>query len=198
MKVKRYKGELTEAAVLLTEQGALVGRPTQKERVDLLYDEGVDITFNLQGMTPSKFRRFSDLLLLAAFQEAERYKEEKYRFAKFEVKLNVTAKGRKTGVSPTRVYTAAKHTDSDIMVYGEEALGYELPEEYKKRPFLINKVDEILDIPDSPSPGPYVQKQRPYVVQSLTVCIRAGFNELKVEDIKRMQEEARQTKEKEG
>lgn len=192
MKIIRYKGKLPEATDVLLEQGALSGRPTQKERQDLMYDEGIDITYTLQGMTPAKFRQFSDALLLAAFQEAERYKEEKYRFAKFEVRLNRTAKGRKTGIAPTRVYTAAKHTDSDVMVYGEEALGYTLPEEYKKRPFLINKVEEILDIPDSPSPGPYVQKQRPYKVLSMTICIRAGLNEITMKDIKRSKEEEKE------
>lgn len=197
MKVRRYAGKIPEATQVLIEQGALLGRPTQKERQDLLYDEGVDITYSLQGMTPAKFKQFSEALLLAAFQEAERYKDEKYRFAKFVVKLNRTAKGRKTGISPTRDYTAAKHTDSDVMVYGEEALGYTLPEEYKKRPFLINKIDEILDIPDSPSPGPYVQKQRPYKVMSMIVSIRAGFNELRMEDIKNMRAEAREKKEAE-
>jgi hypothetical protein len=190
LKIIRYAGKLPEAAQVLLEQGVLSGRPTQKERQDLMYDEGVDITYTLQGMTPAKFRQSSDALLLAAFQEAERYKEEKYRFARFVVRLNRTAKGRKTGISPTRDYTAAKHTDSDVMVYGEEALGYTLPEDYKKRPFLVNKVEEILDIPDSPSPGPYVQKQRPYKVLFMTICIRAGFNEITMKDIKRLKEGA--------
>jgi len=197
LRIKRYHKKYTEAVELLIEKGILEGPPTQKERVDLLYDDGVDITLRLRRMTPSRFRRLSDLLLMAAFQEAERYPDQKYRFAKFEVRLNVTAKGRKTGVSPARFYTAAKHTDSDIMVYGEEALGYELPDEYKKRPFLTNKVDEILDIPDSPSPGPYVQKQNPYRVLTLTVCIRAGFNELTMADVKRMKEEAEAAKKEE-
>ena len=73
-------------------------------------------------------------------------------------------------------YIAAKHTDADIMVYGEQALGYTIPEGAKK-PFLINRVEEILNIPDSPSPGPYVNKQRPYKVLSMTICIRAGTYE---------------------
>jgi len=58
------------------------------------------------------------------------------------------------------------------MVYGEEALGYKLPEDYPKKPFLINKVEEILGIPDSPSPGAYVKKQKPYKVLFLVISIR--------------------------
>jgi hypothetical protein len=44
-------------------------------------------------------------------------------------------------------------------------------------PVKINKVEEILDIPESTSPGPYVNKQRPYKVLALTICIRAGLSE---------------------
>jgi hypothetical protein len=80
-------------------------------------------------------------------------------------------------ISPRRTYIAAKHPDSDVMVYGAQALGYTLPEEYKKRPFLINKVEEILDIPESTSPRPCVNKQKPYKVLTLTICIRAGLSE---------------------
>jgi len=176
MQVKRYRGQWPTVVRYLHDERAIYGYPVQVHRVDLLYDEGVDIVFRLRGMTPAKFRRLADALLLAAFTEAERYSEEKYRFAKFEVQLNRSAKGRKT-INPTRTYIAAKHPDSEIMVYGEEALGYTLPEEYAKRPFLVNKVEEILGIPDSPSPGPYVNKQRPYKVLTMTVCIRAGLNE---------------------
>lgn len=188
MKIKRYGKRYPQATELLIEQGALVGSPHQKVREDLLYDEGIDITYTLQGMTPAKFRKFSDALLLAAYQEAERYKDEKYRFAKFEVRLSKNAKGRKMGVSPTRDYIAAKHTDSEIMVYGEQALGYALPEGTKK-PFLINKVDDIQDIPNSTSPGPYVDKQNPYKVVTMVVCIRAGYNEIRASDIAKMQQE---------
>lgn len=196
MKIIKYRKRYPPATELLMEQNAITGVPTQKVREDLLYDEGVDITYTLQGMAPSKFRKFQDALLLAAYQEAERYKGEKYRFAKFEVRLNRTTKGRKTGISPTRVYTAAKHTDSEIMVYGEEALGYELPEDYKRKPFLINKVEEILDIPSSTSPGPFVEKQNPYKVVTMTICIRAGYNELSAADYKKMKDEVMEAENK--
>ncbi len=176
MRIKRYRGQWPAVVRILHDQGAIQGYPVQIERVDLLFDEGIDIVFKLKGMTPAKFARLSDTLLLAAYTEAERYSEEKYRFAKFEVQLNRNTKGRKT-INPTRTYVAAKHPDSSIMVYGEEALGYTLPEEYTKRPFLINKVEEILNIPDSPSPGPYVSKQRPYRVLTMVVAIRTGLSE---------------------
>jgi len=174
MDIREYRRRYPEVTRLLYQRGVLRTYPIQIKREDLTYDEGVDIVYSLRNMTPARFREFSEALLLAAYTEAERYKDERFKFAKIEVQLNRTAKGRKT-INPRRTYIAAKHTDSDIMVYGEEALGYELPEEYKKRPFLVNKVEDILNIPDSPSPGPYVQKQRPYKVLSLTICIRAGL-----------------------
>ena len=169
-RIRRYP-EITQ--VLYT-QGALLGFPVQVKRLDLTYDEGVDIVYKLRDMTPARFRQFSELLLEAALVECNRYEEERYYFAKFEVQLNRTTKGRKM-VSPRRTYIAAKHDDPEVMVFGEKALGYTLPEEYKKRPFLVNKVEEILDIPDSPSPGPYVNRQRPYKVLSMTICVRAGL-----------------------
>lgn len=178
MDIRRYLREYPEVTNYLLEMGAISRLPKQIKRVDLVYDEGVDIIYELKAMTPAKFREFADSLLLAAYTEAERYKEAKWRFAKFVVRLNRTAKGRKT-ISPVREYVAAKHPDSAIMVYGEEALGYELPEEYKKKPFLINKVEEILGIPDSPSPGPYVMKQRPYKVLRLVISLRAGMPEVR-------------------
>ncbi len=176
MEVKRYRGKFNRTVQYLHDQGVLSGYPVQVERTDLIYDEGVDVIYRLKGMTPAKFENFSGALLLAAFLEAERYKEVKYKFAKFQVRLNRTTKGRKM-VNPIRDYTAAKHPDSEIMVYGEEALGYTLPDEYTKRPFLVNKVSEILGIPDSPSPGPYIKEQVPYRVLYMIVSLRAGLNE---------------------
>lgn len=190
MDIRRYKGKYPDITNYLLERGAITGLPKQVKRVDLVYDEGVDIVYDLKGMTPAKFKEFADSLLLAAFTEAERYKDEKWRFAKFVVRLNRTAKGRKT-INPIREYVAAKHPDSDIMVYGEKALGYELPEEYKKRPFLINKVEEIIGIPESPSPGPYVVKQRPYKVLRMVISLRAGMPEIRKAVILEMREKQR-------
>ena len=58
------------------------------------------------------------------------------------------------------------------MVYGEAALGYTLPEEFKRKPFLVNKIQEILDIPLEYSPQ--VTKQMPFKVVTMTISIRAG------------------------
>jgi len=190
MQIKRYSGKYPEVTNYLLERGAISGPPKQIKRVDLVYDEGIDIVYELREMTPAKFKEFADTLLLAAFTEAERYKDERYRFAKFVVRLNRTAKGRKT-ISPIREYTAAKHPDSNIMVYGEKALGYELPEEYKRRPFLINKVEDIIGIPESPSPGPYVVKQRPYKVLRLIISLRAGMPEIRKKIVLEMREKQR-------
>ena len=179
MKIHRYVRKYPDITQLLHKEGVLVTYPVQINRTDLEYDDGVDIVYRLKRMTPARFREFSDALLLAAYTEAERYKEEKWRFAKLEVQLNRTSKGRKT-VSPRRTYIAAKNPDSEVMVYGEEALGYTIPEGMPK-PFLINKVEEILGIPESESPGVYVQKQNPYKVLSMTICIRAGLGRERIE-----------------
>lgn len=184
MDVKSYNRKFPEVTRLLYQNGVLAVYPNQIEREDLTYDEGVDIVYTFKNMTPSRFRDTADALLLAAYTEAERYKEYRYKFAKFVVSLNRTTKARKLGVSQRRDYIAAKHTDSEIMVYGEEALGYSLPEEFKKHPFLVDKVQEILNIPESTSPGPYVDKQRPYKVDLMVISIRAGINE-KYEPVER-------------
>lgn len=174
MEIKPFRGKYPEIVRLLYDQGILARFPIQEDRVDLVYDDGLDIICHFKSFTPRKFAEYSDAILLLAYTLAERYKEHKYKFAKLTVDLNRTTKGRKT-INPRREYTAGKHTESEIMVYGEEALGYELPEDYQRRPFLVNKVQEITNIPDTPSPGAYVKKQRPYKVLSLTVSIRAGL-----------------------
>ena len=171
---------------LLRSQGLLDGWPTQVAR-SFTYDEGIDITYRFRRMTPAKFRDFSDSLLLAAYTEAKRYDSEKYKFGKFEVKLKRNEKGRKS-IDPIRTYTCAKQTDAEIMVYGAQALGY-TPTYYPKggtveaeqRSYLINKVEDILQIPDSTSPGAYVDKQNPYTVVSMTISIRAGLRDAKTD-----------------
>ncbi len=173
MKIKPYNRKYSDVTKLLYDKGYLQRYPKQHLRDDLQYDEGIDIVFDLKSLPPAKFAEASDLLLLAAYTEAQRYKEETYKFAKFLVNLNRTVEGKKQ-VKRERGYIASRHREADIMVYGEQALGYTLPEEEKSKPFLINKVQEILGIPDSPSPGPYVKKQQPYKVTRLTIGIRAG------------------------
>lgn len=174
MDIRPYGRQFSEVVKMLYQDGVLVRYPEQIKRDDLETDAGVDIILTLKGLTPKKFSDYSQMLLMAAYQEAHRYEDEKYKFAKFEVAINRTAKGRKA-MGPIRTYCAAKHSDSETMVFGEEALGYTLPEEYKRRPFLINKIDEIIDIPDTTSPGAYTKKQNPYKVVRLIISIREGL-----------------------
>jgi len=167
LKIKKYGGQYPKLVEELLRLGVLSGNPTQLDRSDLEYDDGIDINYKLKGMTPAKFREFSNYLLLLAEEEANRYQDEKWKFAKFEVALSRTARGRKM-ILPRRTYSSAKYPDAELMVWGP---GYEPP---NRKP-LRSRVDEILNIPDSPSPGPYVTKQRPYRVLTMTICIRAGL-----------------------
>lgn len=174
MEIKPYGRRYDPIAKMLYERGFLVKYPDQILRDDLKYDSGIDIVYRFRKMTPKAFEEYSDALLLLTCNEATRYKDEKWKFARINVELNRTAKGRKT-IQPTREYTAGKHEDPDIMVYGEEALGYELPEEAKSKPFLTNRVKDIVDIVETISPEGTVRRQNPYKVLTLTICIRSGM-----------------------
>ena len=174
MDIKKYGGKHSEVVNLLYKKGIIDGYPSQMDRSDLQYDDGVDIVFRFKNLTPKKLDEYADMILLAAFQEAERYKEYRYKFAKISVAINRTAKGRKT-IEPVLTYTAAKHHDANVLVYGEEALGYDLPEDEKRRPFLKNKIEEILDIADRYQPDKTVQKVKPFKVISMVIGIREGL-----------------------
>jgi hypothetical protein len=174
LEIKSYKGKYPEVTRLLYQKGILARLPKQVKRDDLMYAEGIDIHYDLVGMTPAKFKEYSDSLLWIAYEEALRYNEEPIKFARFDVALNRTEKGRKMMSNPIREYTARGNPEADVMVFGEGALGYEIPEGMKK-PFLINKVDEILGLTDSISLKPYIQVQRPYKVVKLVISIRKKF-----------------------
>lgn len=169
----RRKGKYPEVTKLLYEKGILASYPIQIERSDLQYAEGVDIVYTLKGMTPAKFKEYADPLLWAAYEEAKRYDEEPIKFARFDVQLNRTEKGRKVITKPVREYTARGHDDVNVMVFGEEALGYTVPEGMAK-PFLVNKVDEILALTEQYMKD-YLNRQRPYKVVSLVICIRRKY-----------------------
>ena len=139
--------------------------PVQKA-VILFRDHGINITYRLKGMTPERFRRISHLLLEAAEAEANRYPEFRWKFARFEVQLNRTAKGRKS-LPLTQTYTAGKHTEADIMVWG---IPGGVPGEVTN--FLIDKVEQIIDIPTRYIGR--VKRQRPYTVLDMEICLRAG------------------------
>ena len=174
MDIKPYHRKYSEVTRLLYQRGILASYPKQVERDDLQYADGIDIIIPLIGMTPAKFKEYNSALLWLAYEEAKRYDEAPIKFARFDVQLNRTEKGRKTITKPVREYTARGHPDADVMVFGEEALGYELPEKVAK-PYLINKVEEILGITETYMKE-YVMKQRPYKVIALVVSIRKRFN----------------------
>lgn len=173
MDIKPYKRRYPEVTRLLYDKGILLRLPRQEKRDDLMYAEGIDIHYELSGMNPAKFKEYSEALLWAAYEEARRYDEEPIKFARFDVALNRTEKGRKMISSPIREYTARGHPDAQIMVFGEEALGYEIPAGMIK-PFLTNKVDDILAIAETYLKE-YVRKQRPYKVVQLVICIRRKY-----------------------
>lgn len=165
MAIRRYQGKYPSSTRSLYDLGLLRGYPTQKEAF-LMRDSGINIRYSLKGCTPEKFRHASDLFLEAAYEEAERYPEYKWRFARFEVQLNRTAKGRKS-LPLTQTYTAGKHTDSRIMVYGPPG---GVPDEVTN--FLVDQIEKILDIPLRYTGK--VNKQRPYTVLYMEVCLRKG------------------------
>lgn len=176
MEIKPYKREYSEVVKLLYEKGVLARLPKQEKRDDLQYAEGIDITIPLVGMTPAKFKEYAEPLLWLAYEEVKRYKEASIKFAKFEVQLNRTEKGRKMLSKPKREYTARGHSDSDVMIFGKKALGYTPThfiegKEVEMKTSLTDKVDEILAIAETYMKE-YVQRQRPYKVIALVVSIR--------------------------
>ena len=165
MPIHRYKGRYPRATGKLYDLGILRQMPVQTD-VAFVRDHGINITYRLKGVTPEKFSRVSDLLLEAAEVEANRYPEFKWKFARFEVQLNRTAKGRKS-LPLTQTYTAGKHTAAEIMVWGVPG---GVPGEATN--FLIDKVEDIIDIPTRYIGR--VKRQRPYTVTQMQVCVRAG------------------------
>jgi len=177
--IKPYHREYSEVVRLLYQRGVLAGYPKQAKRDDLLYAEGIDITIPLMGMTPAKFKEYAEPLLWAAYEEAKRYAEEPIKFARFDVLLNRTEKGRKMISKPVREYTARGHSDAETLVFGKEVLGYTPThvvdgKEVEMKVSLADKVEEILNIAETYMKE-YVQKQKPYKVLALIICIRRKF-----------------------
>ena len=179
MEIKPYNKKYSEAVRLLYQKGVLEGYPRQEGRGDLKYAEGIDIVVKLKGMTPAKFKEYSEILLWVAYEEAKRYLGEPILFAKFSVKLNRNEKGRKTISQPVREYTARGHPDPKILVFGKEALGY-VPthfvggKEVELKASLTDQVEEILDLTEKYMKD-YLQKQRPYKVLSMTISVRRKY-----------------------
>lgn len=168
MSSRSSRGSNLEITRLLQKKGLLLHAPTVIERTDLQYAEGYDIVYDFKGLTPAKFKEYSDSLLWLAYEEARGREDFPTKFARFEVQVNKTIKGRKS--SDKRTYAASGNPDPSVMVFGEEALGYSIPEKMKK-PFLVNKVEDILDIPTSYMKD-NISKQRPYKVLSLVISVR--------------------------
>lgn len=160
MDKKPYKGHYPAAANQLIREG-VASAPRQAIKEDLTWAEGIEITYNLRGLTPVKFREHCDSLLLLAYQEMMRYNEYKWKFASFEVKLGRLKKGR--DLPEIASFQCAMHDEPEIAVYGP---GYETPQ----RHFLQDKVADILDIAKR-YPGK-VSKQNPYRVIKLVINIR--------------------------
>ena len=160
MEKKPYKGRYPAAANLLIEQG-VSSAPRQVKKTDMRWAEGVDIIYSLKNLTPVNFRGFSDSLLLLTYQEMMRYNEYTWKFAKFEVKLGRLRKGR--DLPEIASFQCGMHDDPEIAVYGPE---YEVPQ----RTFLINKVEDILEILKRYLGK--ISKQNPYRVIKLIISIR--------------------------
>ena len=159
MEKKPYHGKYPSAANELIRNGFAT---TPRQLIpEIKWAEGIDITYTLKNLTPANFQKAADILLLLAYQEAMRYDEAKMKFAKFDVRLGKLKKGRDLPDEVT--FQAHMHADSDIMVYGP---GYDVPQEV----FLYQKVNAILDI--AKRYGDRVNKQAPYKVVRLTICIR--------------------------
>ena len=159
MKIKPYGGHYPSAAQMLINSGVL--SPARQKEADIKWAEGVDIIYTLKDVGPTRFKSISDTLLLLAFQEASRYNEYKYKFAKFEVKLGRLKKGR--DLPEVQTYQSAMHDDPDTLVYGP---GYETPQKY----FLYNKVEQILEIAKRYQGK--VNVQRPFRVTQFIISIR--------------------------
>ena len=162
LKKKPYRGHYPSATRYLMEED-VTSIPRQYER-EIHWAYGVDIVYTLRHMTPANFAKYADSLLLLAYQEAKRYDEFGYKFAGFDVRLGRSRKGR--DLQEVITFQAAMNPDADVMVYGEEALGYTVPQKY----FLINKVRDILDL-GRRYPEKLI-KQAPYKVLRLFIGIR--------------------------
>ena len=160
--------------------------PKQEERVDLQYDEGIDITYDFRhgkryGLSPKQFLSNAGALQVLALEECNRYLEKRvpidqrtrWFFASFKVKINTLGTRGGKGEKLTRTYAAGKHKDPEIMVHGLDPkyVDVDLPE----NTFLFQAVDKIERIVGEYKPGVAVKKQRPFLVVAMVVSIRAGL-----------------------
>lgn len=163
LRAREYRGNYPSAGADLIRRG-LANYPRQTLRDDIMWADGVDILWPLKDMTPVNFNNYKDQLLLLALQEAERYKDWTWKFAGFDVRLGRLGKGK--DLPETVTFQAAMHREPLVMIYGEEELGYKVPQKY----FLVNKAEDILDIVKRYMDR--VSKQSPYKVTSMFISIR--------------------------
>ena len=154
-----YRGKYPSAARALMDEG-ITSIPRQYVR-ELRKMDGIDIVYKLRRLTPANFNRYSDTLLLLAYQEGMRYDHIRWKFFSFDVKLGRLKKGR--DLPEVVSFTAAMHPNPEIGVYGP---GYEVPQ----RHFLYNKVEDITEI--AKRYADKVSKQTPFRVVELRISIR--------------------------
>ena len=156
---KPYLGHYPSAARYLIEEN--VANPPRQVKKELKWAEGIDIIYTLRNLTPASFKKYSDSLMLLALQEANRYKESKWKFASLDARLGRLPKGK--DLPDIVTFQAAMHDDPEIMVYGP---GYEVPQKY----FFKDKVDDIIDIAKRYQGK--VKTQTPYRIIRLIISIR--------------------------
>jgi len=150
------------------DEGILRDRPRQVDRGELSLSDGVDIVYDLTRMSPDRFARHIDQLLVAAAYEANRYEEFDYFFGSFSVRLNTGATRRSQ--ENTRVYTAAMSSDIDNFIWGD---GTDNPVELGGQGrSLSHKAEAIINMLQSGSPGAYVNQQSPYTVLRMVISVR--------------------------
>lgn len=160
MKKIPYQATYPSAARYLIDED-ITSTPRQYDK-DFKSTEGIDIVYTLRNLTPVNFRKYSDQLLLLAYQEAKRYdKVAKYKFARFEVRIGRLKKGR--DLPDIASFQAAMNDDPDVMIYGP---GYDTPQHY----FLKDRVNDILDITRRYMGK--ISRQAPYKVVSLVISLR--------------------------
>ena len=173
MDIIPYNGKYIQEAQLFMQKKLLARYPRQILREDLLWDIGIDIIYDFRKLTPAEFTEYADTILDAAYAEAMRYNQEKYKFCCIEIELGT--KETLGGATPTkRSYQVGMHRDPEVMVYGPGYDPYpERPDKPGKGDFLKDRVQAIINIPLAYRDR--VDKQKPYKVTSLIISIREGL-----------------------
>lgn len=180
---KKPRGRIGAVQKGLIEEGVISPpprSPREKER-SLQYADGLDIIYDLKTLGPERFEMYSEKLLALVEWECSRYPNppgvtpEPYQyFATFDVRLQQT--GRKKGVN--RSFTASRTSDISSLIAGVEMPQHGEPPEAKD---LGTMVDRIKQLAGEYKPGVYLHQQRPYRAVRLTIAIRTGMHEKRME-----------------